>query len=98
MTLNWTLGKKNEVAVWDPSRSPDCSASPVPRLGASWGHPALPKQLWHTGTARSPARGGAWPQSADSPRFPLKSLVQQFPPMGQTFAPEWADSGLNVAI
>lgn len=33
-----------------------------------------------------------------SPCFPLKSLVQQFPLRGQTFTPEWADSGLNVAI
>lgn len=100
-TLNWTWRKEIKWLTWDPGRSPDCSASPVPRPGAPRSPPALPKapeQPWHAGTARSPAWGGARPRSAHSPGFSLKSLVQQFPPTGQTFAPEWADSGLNVAI
>lgn len=42
--------------------------------------------------------GGAEPRSAQNPLFPVKSLVQQFPPKGQNFALEWADSSLNVAI
>lgn len=48
--------------------------------------------------ARTGGQPGPWCRLRAQPRFSLKSLVQQLPLMGQTFAPEWADSGLNVAI
>lgn len=100
-TLNWMLGKGIKWLAWDPGRSPDCSASPVPRLGAPRGPQPSPRPLSNRGSQGQPGPRRGEERSLEahtSPHFPLKSFVQQFPLTGQTFAPEWADSGLNVTI